>query len=272
MGEVATIEPRVPALPAQRGVLTAADIREHVNRVQEVMQAVMKPDVHYGKIPGTPKPTLYKQGAEVLSVTFRIAPSYKTDDLSTEDSVRYRVTCIGTHQVSGQVLGEGVGECSSNEEKYKWRKPVCTAEFDDAPANRKRVKYTRDGKLQQVRTEPADVANTILKMAAKRAYVAMILSVTGASDIFAQDIEDLPEHLRDEEPVDNTAVTPEQAQELDEQVAASGSDKARFLAYLNENYKLQLQRLGDLPARLLPDAKKILANAAAARAKAKAQP
>ena len=71
--------------------LTAAAIRANVNLVQEVMQAVMKKDTHYGTIPGTPKPTLFKPGAEVLAATFRIAVSYRIEDLSTQDAVRYRV-------------------------------------------------------------------------------------------------------------------------------------------------------------------------------------
>lgn len=180
--------------------MTAMDMRAHVNLVQEVMQAVMQKDTHYGIIPGTKKPSLYKPGAEVLAATFRIAVSYRVDDLSTADDVRYRVVAIGTHQTSGIVLGEGMGECSSGEEKYKWRRAVCDKEFDMTPENRRRIKFGKyQGKVEetnQVRTEPADQANTILKMACKRAQVAMTLNVTAASDIFTQDIEDLPEELR----------------------------------------------------------------------------
>ena len=90
-----------------------AEIRERVNLVQEVMRGIMKLNTHYGTIPGTPKPTLYKPGAEVLCVTFRIAPIYRILDLSTDLVARFRVTCIGQHQVSDIMLGEGVGECSS---------------------------------------------------------------------------------------------------------------------------------------------------------------
>src|SRR5690606_12324178 len=46
--------------------------------------------------------------------------------------------------------------------------------------------------IQQVRTEPADIANTVLKMACKRAQVAMIINATACSDIFTQDLEDIP--------------------------------------------------------------------------------
>lgn len=179
----------------QGGRMAVADIISHVALVQEVMRAVMKPDVHYGIIPGTDKPTLYKQGAEVLCMAFRVSDAYQVEDLSTADTVRYRVTCIGTHQATGIVLGTGMGEASSGEEKYKWRK-AWDEEFLATPANMRREKkgkYT----TKQVRTEPADLANTILKMANKRAKIAMTINVTACGDMFGQDLEDMDEALRD---------------------------------------------------------------------------
>lgn len=183
---------------------TAVQVRAEVNLVQEVMKAVMKEGTHYGTIPGTPKPSLWKPGAEVLAATFHIAPSFVVEDLSGVDFVRYRVTCTGTHQSSGIVMGAGMGECSSLEEKYKWRKATSAREFDNTPEDRKRFKYGYDRvkrqeyEIKQVRAESADQANTILKMACKRAQVGMTLNVVAASDIFTQDIEDLPEELRPE--------------------------------------------------------------------------
>lgn len=184
------------------GRMAVADIISHVAMVQEVMRAVMKPEVHYGVIPGTDKPTLYKQGAEVLCMAFRVADSYLVEDLSTADVVRYRVTCTGVHQVTGLVLGTGMGEASSGEEKYKWRKAY-EPEFNETPANMRRKKngFNKAKKETystfQVRTEPADLANTILKMANKRAKIAMTINVTACGDMFGQDLEDMDEALRD---------------------------------------------------------------------------
>jgi hypothetical protein len=116
--------------------------------------------------------------------------------------VRYRVNCIGTHQTTGTVLGSGLGEASSGEEKYKWRKAVNHEEWEETPPNMRRKKHAR-GKggtfyvQEQVRTEPADLANTVLKMANKRAKMAMVLNVTAASDCFSQDLEDMDDALRD---------------------------------------------------------------------------
>jgi hypothetical protein len=180
---------------------TASDILKQVRLIQEVMEAVMKKDIHYGIIPGTPKPTLYKPGAEKLLSTFHIGvnPSEHIVDLSTEDEIRYRVGVEGFNNDTGALLGVGWGECSSSEEKYKWKKPICDEEFDETPTDRKRITWKRGDKgpyqQKQIRMNPVDVANTILKMAKKRALIDMTLTITAASDIFDQDIEDLPEGL-----------------------------------------------------------------------------
>ncbi|ONM43122.1 hypothetical protein BXT89_14305 [Halopseudomonas pachastrellae] len=200
--EIAVVAQRETAglVASEAHRFSVVEIRQRVNLVQEVMQNIMKRDTHYGTIPGTPKPTLYKPGAEVLCVTFRIAQEYRIEDLSSDGNARYRVTCIGRHQTTGITLGEGVGECSSGEEKYKWRSAACKAELDYTPENMRRKKFYKNGNsVDQIRTEPADLANTILKMACKRAMIAMTLNVTAASDIFTQDIEDIPEELRTEE-------------------------------------------------------------------------
>lgn len=190
------------AFESQSVTLTAAQVKGQVQLVQQVMESVMKEGVHYGVIPGTDKPSLLKAGCEVLMTTFRIAVDPIVEDLSSPDEIRYRVRCVGTHQTSGTVMGTGIGECSSNEEKYKWKRSN-DREFDNTHEDRRRIKYAynrakrEEYEIHQVRTEPADVANTILKMAKKRALVDFTLTALAASDIFAQDLEDIPEEIRD---------------------------------------------------------------------------
>lgn len=182
--------------------LTAAEIRADVNLIQQVLKAVMKKDVHYGVIPGTPKPTLYKPGAEKILSTFRLNAEPLIEDLSSPDEIRYRIRIRVTHQVTKLEIGWGVGECSSDETKYKWVKPVCNEEYDETPEDRRREKWMKgkDGKpnykQKQIRPNLKDVANTILKMSKKRGLVDATLTCTGASDVFDQDIEDMPENLR----------------------------------------------------------------------------
>lgn len=203
--------PAVVVSPQERR--TAVEVRADVQLIQQVMAAVMSDGVHYGKIPGTPKPSLWKAGAEKLCSAFRLAPKLDVDDLSIVDGmtgepavIRYRIKTKAVSASTGNLLGEGIGEASSGEERYKWRSAVVAEEWELTPEHMRRVKFAkawdRDGKeridkIQQVRTNPADIANTVLKMAAKRSLVDMVLKVTGASDVFAQDLEDLPSDLLD---------------------------------------------------------------------------
>lgn len=194
-------------------VATVAEVRANVNLIQEVMKSVMKKDVHYGIIPGCKKPSLWKPGAEVILTTFRlVADNPVIEDLSSPDIIRYRITQRILNR-SGELVGAASGECSSDEEKYKWRRPVCDEEFDETPEDRRREKWSRgqngNYKQKQIRTNPADVANTILKMAVKRAVVAATLITTAASDVFDQDIEDIPQEYLDENGQATTAGKPE---------------------------------------------------------------
>ena len=186
-----------------RKPLTALEIKAQVNLIQQVMESVMKEGAHYGKIPGCgDQPALFKAGAEKLLMTFRVAPlPPRIEDLSTEDEIRYRLTIEGVSAVTGKMLGAGVGECSSYEDKYKWRRAVCDEEWNETPEDRRRQKWFRGKEkpfqVKQIRTNKADVANTVLKMADKRAYVALALKVTAASDIFTQDLEDMDDTIRE---------------------------------------------------------------------------
>jgi len=185
-------------------LVSANEIRAQVSIVQDVMRKVMKDGTHYGVIPGCEKPTLYKAGSEVLLTTFQVSVKPVVEDLSTPDEARYRVYTEGTYRGDGSHVGTGIGECSSNEEKYKWRKAVCDEEWEETPENRRREKWFKGKwdkatrkmgesyKVKQVRTEIADVSNTVLKMAKKRSQIDLTLTSTAASDIFTQDIEDMP--------------------------------------------------------------------------------
>lgn len=239
--------------------LTVAEVRSNVNLIQEVMKSVMKKDVHYGVVPGCGmKPTLLKPGAEKIMATFKLSADPVIDDLSNSDCVKYRIT-VKLNTFAGVFVGSGIGECSSDEEKFKWRKAI-GKEFDETPEDRRRSKWAngKEGpyQLSQVRTNPADLANTVLKMAKKRALVDAVLTATAASDIFNQDIEELPEELRQEEaaPVGKPAVEMPQEKKPDPKTSSasvisepqakrlyaiskgSGYSDEDVKAYLSKNY------------------------------------
>ena len=169
------------------------DIRRNINMIQEAMQATFKKEVHYGVIPGCGKPSLYKAGAETLIALFKL--TFQPTPLPVEQKegeVRYLIR-MDLSTRDGVLIGSGLGECSSCEEKYMWRKAVSDKEFENTAEHLKRIKYKPTYEINQVRVSPADMANTILKMAKKRALIDAVLTATAASDIFTQDIQDLPE-------------------------------------------------------------------------------
>jgi hypothetical protein len=211
------------------GPMSAAGLREQVNLIQQVMKEVMQgpskdePNgVHYGLIPGCGnKPSLFKAGAEKLSLVFRLRPIMCDEKdikvIDMENGHReYRVLCHILNS-SGQELATGVGSSCTKESKHRYRddkrkcpecgaetivkgkeeygggwlcfakKGGCGAKFKD---NDPAIIDQKIGKIEN--PDIADVYNTVLKMGKKRAYVDGILSATAASDIFTQDIEDMP--------------------------------------------------------------------------------
>ena len=55
--------------------------------------------------------------------------------------------------------------------------------------------YGRRYRVPSSVNETFDAANTVLKMAKKRSFIDAVLTVTGASRIFTQDLEDIKEAL-----------------------------------------------------------------------------
>ena len=197
--------------------LSVVDVRTQVNKIQELMKSVMEKDVHFGVIPGTPKPTLYKAGAEKLGFIFRMAPEFAITMTELPEGHReYQILGTLRHIGSGIQLAQGVGMCSTMESKYRWREakrkcPKCGVETiykskDDhggwycwAKKGGCGAKFKNDdqaivkqktGRIEN--PDIADVYNTVLKIAKKRCYVDMTITACAASDVLTQDIEDLP--------------------------------------------------------------------------------
>lgn len=185
---------------------SVAKVREQSEQIFNLMREAMRENEHYGVIPGTKKPTLLKGGAEKLCVMFRVRPEYEVNRSDMEDGHReFEVVCTLYHIPSGSVVGQGVGSCSTMESRYRYRtiaedtgEPIP----NDAKENKKKYaaqglgmrkidgawKWCRIGKGEN--PDIADQYNTVLKMAKKRALVDGVLTMTAASDVFTQDVED----------------------------------------------------------------------------------
>lgn len=205
--------------------MSVVDLVARVSKVKEVQRQVMKEGHHYGKIPGVDKDCLFKPGAEVLGMTFRLDPEFSVDERRDGDHREYLVTCTLYHAPTGTRLGSGLGSCSTRESKYAYRKGerlcpdcgkpaiikgkkeygggwVCFAKKGGCSAKFKDGDEAIEGQSTDRVPNPdiADIYNTVLKMAVKRAHVAAILFVTCASDVFTQDVEDMPQFEEERQP------------------------------------------------------------------------
>lgn len=226
--ETALVRQEAPAT-AVSVPMNETEIQQQVNLIQRVMKSVMKDGEHYGVIPGCGiKPSLLKPGAEKLSMTFRMAPEYNISTIDLPGGHReYRVTTTLRSIITGTVLGQGVGSCSTMEGKYRFRtgeieltgKPVPKEYWTSRDVNllggKGFVPKKNDGRWEIARQgervehdNPADYWNTCLKMAKKRSHVDAVLTATAASDIFTQDVEDMPEVIPQGNTTRNTDTAP----------------------------------------------------------------
>ena len=132
-----------------------------IGQFQKVVRSQLMQNHDYGVIPGTPKPTLLKPGAEKILMLLGLRSEFDIVD-STRDFdkgfFQYQVKC---KLYRGDMLvTEGLGSCNNRERKY-------------------------------IKMDPYTMDNTVLKMAKKRALVDAALLVGSLSDIFTQDLEDM---------------------------------------------------------------------------------
>jgi hypothetical protein len=146
-----------------------AVVKLKIDTMAELMRSVLQKGRHYGLIPGCgDKPALFKAGAEAIAASFGLDTTI--DNIARRDfdggHVEFIVRISLVHRMTGVIAGTGIGLCSSLEKKYRFR---------------------RDGSENP---NIADVHNTVLKMAKKRALVDATLTAAAASDLFSQDFDD----------------------------------------------------------------------------------
>ena len=209
-------------------VMNISVAKQRLAEFQEFVQGYLKEGEDFGTIPGTPKPTLYKPGADKLCELYGLADTYKiekTEDFHADPPLfDYTVECSLWR--GERLVSTGWGSCNSYESKYKlrdqqrtcpscgkatiirgkeewgggwvcWKKakpePGCGAKFGDGdPA----IEGQPVGRI--FNDDIPTLKNTILKMAKKRAKIDATLAATRSSGVFTQDIEDI--HPQEPEP------------------------------------------------------------------------
>lgn len=142
--------------------------------------------IDFGIIPTVDKPCLFKSGGEKVQIYLGLSPRYillnrefisglKTKNSDWDENARkYIYTDVIRNYYAwewacelwyGDVkVAEGVGMANTEEDKF--------------------VSQYKKGKT------PDGFANTVMKIAKKRAFIDAIIAVSGISDMFTQDLED----------------------------------------------------------------------------------
>lgn len=241
MSALATVETHRSALVARPVISREILVAEAEQRkiLAEYVNSQMVEGTDYGVIPGTNKPTLYKPGAEKLTTLFHCAPRFtiieKVEDFE-KGFFYYQFKCeIESLQTAG-VVAEGYGSCSSMESKYRYRNDERKCPSCQKPTIRKSKFAPRDnpndppgfychekaggcganfgfddtaiteqivGKIEN--PDRADTANTVLKMAKKRAHVDGAVTLARCSDMFTQDAEDFADQGSNAAPTNGQA-------------------------------------------------------------------
>lgn len=182
--------------------ITVADAEralKGIRQFQHLVRTLMVAGVDYGTIPGTNKPTLFKPGAEKTVKLLKLADTYEfMDKISDYDKPFFAFTIKCQLKMYGTeiIISEGIGSCNSYESKYKFRwayEKDIPEGFDKNTLTKKTFSGKGGSTYCKYRIDNDDicsVANTVLKMAKKRALVDAALSAGRLSEIFTQDIDD----------------------------------------------------------------------------------
>jgi len=203
--------------------MTLAEATERFQAVVQFTREIMHAGTDYGVIEGTDKPTLLKPGAEKLTTFFGLTVRYELIEAEQDwsgtahDDEPFFYYWFRCGLSRGDFLiAEADGSCNSWETKYRYRqasrkcprcmkatiikgreeygggwlcwtkKGGCGAKFPDGDPL---IETQETGRVPN--PNPADIVNTIKKMAQKRALVAATLLAVNASEFFTQDLEDL---------------------------------------------------------------------------------
>ena len=272
-----------------------------IEAFQKLVRARLHAPRDYARLPGTQRETLLKPGAQ------KIAKLLKCSDLYTVESelldwdrplFAYTVKCRLVSMLDGvTVWSEGLGECNSREPRYRYRSaqrkcPTCGAEAilkskhepgwfcwqkrDGCGAN---FNLNDPAIIEQVvgrveNTDPAELVNTFLKMARKRALVDAALSAGDLSELFTQDMDEAFTSAdgspgEDEEPPEATRrnggmggpvidAEPQRAPRQREAVAVGGiKNGGKFMEHVSARWPghQQTEVLGCLNAKKIGDLK-----------------
>jgi len=193
-----------------------AELARRIAELEAFVRGQMREGVDYGRIPGSSTPVLLKPGAEKLAALFGfsiVATLTETVDDLERGYIKRAAKVELVSKRTGLVEATGLGEANSLESRYRYRW-VFESEL---PANLDKSQFkvrtvnTKHGRARMYRIENDDIwtlANTLTKMAKKRALVDAVLSATRLSGVLTQDLEDLAEPGQEAPPAEEPGQAP----------------------------------------------------------------
>lgn len=136
---------------------------EQMNAMIQYADKWLKKGTDYAVIAGGTKPSLLKSGAEKMNILMGLRPKYEiiSEVKNKEDCYYYvQVKCELINK-NGELVANCIGSCN-NKEKARMNVPFY------------------------------DSFNPVLKMAEKRAFVGATLHANALSQMYTQDMEDMP--------------------------------------------------------------------------------
>lgn len=144
----------------------------------------------YAKIKGWQKEGLLEPGAEKLCELFHLRPEFEIVRLQVDFDrpipfIAYWIKCTLFRKDTDKKAGDAIASCNTMEEKYRYRwvkKDDLPEGTDLASVVSKKTDYGI--KYRVINEETAALDNTIIQIAEKRAYVAVVRKSTQTSDRF----------------------------------------------------------------------------------------
>jgi len=247
-----TNETSIAKVEPMRMVMSPTEMGREVQTLDDLYKRIMTKGTDYDTIPGTPKPTLLKPGAEMLLRAFHLEPVTEIMDKTNMDDAdnpffdfTIKVTLYWIMGDGRKIrIGDGMGSANTRETRYAYRWLFgndLPLGFDKQNAVKRTVKgyqqYRRNASADEIYT----LKNTVMKMAEKRALVDAVLKVTGADRIFTQDVEDM-----DLPPMEPSASEEKPRQDmepkktLDEKILARERNEAVDKAFEVSPYKSEI--------------------------------
>lgn len=226
-------------------IQAVSDTLKKIRVLQGTIKSILVNEVDYGKIQGCgDKPTLLKPGADKIITTFGLTPTYEIitmkEDYEGNGFFTYTIKCnLSKNDIK---ISEGLGQANSKEKKwayeYVYEKDLPKGTDKELLKSKKITTQNGTYYKYEIQADACSKANTILKMAEKRAKVDAVLSFANLSEIFTQDFDDLPE-----EETPTTAPIVEKAKKQAEEVSEYTCEECGK-GITEKVYKYSTEKLG----------------------------